>query len=565
MTRRHRLRLLAVLAVAALLALWGVPALVWRPPPLEGEAPGDGRVRVPGVVHVHTTLSDGAGTPEHVAQAAREAGLSFVVITDHNTDAARTVSGYRDGVLVMVGAELSTHQGHLLGLGMRPLTFPAGVDARNALDDVHHLGGAAFAAHPTSPRDDLGWHGWDLGGAWGLEVLNLDSQWRQAPWTALLAGLAAYPFDPVGALARGLDRPRAAIDRWDALLRRRNVAGLAGVDAHGFPPYDRLFRVLRNYVLLDSPLSGDAARDAAAVRESLARGRSYMALDALGAAGGFFFHAVRGNQTWQMGDTVAPTPDLQLRAGGRLPRGARIELYRNGERIAAGRGAIEAPADRPGAYRVEVGVAGWDAPWILSNPIYVYDGVERVVRTRRAAWPPAAPPPPALARPLDAFEAGSALAAESDASTWIDPEVRVASEHVPDGAAARLRFCLARPRPDPSAVWGALVDRSRRDLSGDSGLVLDVRADGEYRIWVALWEERVGEPGGEPDWWQSSVRTSTGWRRHAIPFEHLYPAGTNVDRALDLRRIVGLVFYLDPATDDPVVEGSVWLDRLGAY
>ena len=568
MTRRRRLRLLAVLAVAAPAALWGLPALLRPSPPLEGAAPRDGLVRAPGVVHVHTTLSDGSGTPEHVARAAREAGLSFVVITDHNTDAARPLSGYRDGVLVLVGAELSTHQGHLVGLGMRPLTFPVGVDARNALDDVHHLGGAAFAAHPASPRDDLRWSGWELGGAWGLEVLNLDSQWRRASWAALLAGLAAYPFDASRALASGLDRPRAAIERWDALLRRRDVAGLAGVDAHGFPSYGRLFRVLRNHVLLDAPLSGEAARDAAAVREALARGRSYMALDALGAAGGFFFHAIRGDETWQMGDTVAPASDLRLRAGGRLPRGARIELYRNGERIAAGRGAIEAPADRPGTYRVEVGLAGRDAPWILSNPIYVYGGVERAVRAHRAAWPPPAPPPPppALARPLDAFEPGSALAAESDASTWVDPEVRVASELVPDGAAARLRFCLVHPRPDPSAVWGALVDRSHRDLSDDAGLVFDIRADGEYRIWVALWEERRGQPpGGEPDWWQSSVRTSTGWRRHAIPFERLHPAGAHVDGEFDLRRIVGLVFYLDPRTDDPVTQGSVWLDRLGAW
>ena len=77
-----------------------------------------------------------------------------------------------------------------------------------------------------------------------------------------------------------------------------------------------------------------------------------------------------------------------------------------------------------------------------------------------------------------------------------------------------------------------------------------------YRIWVGLWEERPGQPGDEPDWWQSSVRTTTGWRHHAVPFERLYPADTNVDRELDLQRIVGLVFYLDPTTDDPIREGS---------
>ena len=546
-------------------ALWVGPALLWRPPPLEGDAPRDGWVRVPGVVHVHTTLSDGTGAPEEVARAAREAGVSFVAITDHNTDAARSHSGYRDGVLVLAGVEISTHQGHLLGLGIRPLAFPPGTDARNALDDVLHLGGAAFAAHPTSPRDELGWSGWELGGAWGLEVLNADSQWRRASWPALLAGLVAYPFDPVYAVASRFDRPRAAIARWDALLRRRNAAGLAGVDAHGFPSYENLFRVLRNHVLLEAPLSGEAAGDAAAVHEALARGRSYMAVDAIAPAGGFFFHAARANATWQMGDTVAPGADLLLRAGGRLPRGARVELYRNGERVADGQGAVEAPARRPGAYRVEVRVAGWDVPWIMSNPIYVHGAVETAVRARRAAWPPVAPPPPAVARALDVFADGPILAAESDAATWVDPEVRVAGEHARGAAAARLRFRLPRPRPDPSVIWGALVDRSRRDLSGDRGLVFDVRADGEYRIWVALWEERPGRSGDEPDWWQTSVRTSSEWRRLAVPFERLHPAGTNVDRELDLGRIVGLVFYIDPTTGDSAREGSVWFDRLGVY
>ena len=544
--------MLAMLAAAALSVLAAGPR---RPPPLAGEAPRDGLVRIPGVVHVHTTHSDGAGDPVRVAQAARRTGLSFLVITDHNTDGARPFAGYRDGVLVMAGAELSTHQGHLLGLGMRPLAFPPAADARNVLDDIDHLGGAAFVAHPASTRAGLDWSGWALDGPWGIEVLNLDSLWRQASWTARFGALAAYPFDAAYALARGLDRPRSVFDGWDALLRRRDVAGVAGVDAHGFPSYDSVFGVLRNYVLLDAALSGDAARDASAVDEALARGRSYMALEALAPAGGFFFQAARGEETWQMGDTVAPAPDLLLRAGGRLPGGALVELYRNGQRIAAERDGIEVPAARPGAYRVEVRAEGHEVPWLVSNPIYVYGGAERRVRARRAAWPPVAPPPPAPARPL-----GSALAAESDASTWVDPEVRVAG-----APAARLRFRLAHPRPDPPEVWAALVERSRRDLSRHAGLVFDIRGDGEYRVRVGLWEERPDDPGGEPDWWQSSVRTSTAWRRHAVPFERLHPAGTNVDRQLDLRRIVGLVFYMDPRTGDFVNEGTVRLARLGAY
>ena len=563
MIRRRPVLLSIVAALAVPAVLWVGPATSWRPLPVAGEPPRDGLARVGGAVHMHTTLSDGAGAPEDVARQGREAGLSFLVITDHNTDAARYLDGYRDGVLVLTGVEISTHQGHVLALGLRPLAFPLARDARKALDDVRHLGGAAFAAHPASSRDDFAWSGWEIGGPWGVEALNLDSLWREASWFTLLGALAAYPFNADWAIVRGLERPDAVLSRWDALLRRRAAPGLAGVDAHGFPPYRRLFGVLRNYVLLDAPLSGESGRDSAAVVDALARGRSYMAVEALAPAGGFFFHAVRGGETWQMGDTAPPAPDLLLRAGGRLPQGARIALYRDGERVAEGTGGLAFAARAPGAYRVEVRVAGWRLPWILSNPIYVHGAAEAAVRRARAAWP-AEPPPPPMARALDAFAAGSPLAAESDAGTWVDPEVRVAGERTPGGAAARLRFRAASPRPDPAYVWSAIVDRTRRDLSGAAGLVFDVRADGVYRLRVGLWEDR-GRDGEDPDWWLSSVRTSTEWRRHAIPFAHLHPVQADAGPAPDLRRVMGLVFFVDNHTYGHVREGTIRIERLGVY
>ena len=74
-----------------------------RPQALQGAAPADGYARARGVLHVHTTLSDGGGTPEEVVSAAKAAGLDFVAITDHNNLDAEQVEGYRDGVLVIVG------------------------------------------------------------------------------------------------------------------------------------------------------------------------------------------------------------------------------------------------------------------------------------------------------------------------------------------------------------------------------------------------------------------------------------------------------------------------------
>ncbi len=74
-------------------------------------------------LQVHTTASDGALAPEQVVEAASQAGLAAIAITDHDTidgvaDAA--VAGLRLGVRVVSGVELSTHFGddelHLLGL-----------------------------------------------------------------------------------------------------------------------------------------------------------------------------------------------------------------------------------------------------------------------------------------------------------------------------------------------------------------------------------------------------------------------------------------------------------------
>ena len=50
------------------------------------------------------SLSDGGGTADEVIAAARAAGLGFVVISDHNNLDAKPLEGYRDGVLVLVGA-----------------------------------------------------------------------------------------------------------------------------------------------------------------------------------------------------------------------------------------------------------------------------------------------------------------------------------------------------------------------------------------------------------------------------------------------------------------------------
>src|SRR5204863_8009053 len=134
--RPPRTRVLAAPLVILAVAVSAVSVSRWRPRAVVGTAPADGYVRVLGVVHVHTTLSDGAATPDEVIAAAREAGLQFVVITDHNNLDAKKWEGYHDGLLVIVGTEVSTTAGHLLGLGIADPVFRFSGDTYDALDDV---------------------------------------------------------------------------------------------------------------------------------------------------------------------------------------------------------------------------------------------------------------------------------------------------------------------------------------------------------------------------------------------------------------------------------------------
>jgi len=74
-------------------------------------------------LQVHSTASDGALTPTRVVEAARDAKLYAIALTDHDTVdgvAEATAAGAEFGVRLIAGVELSSHfdddELHLLGL-----------------------------------------------------------------------------------------------------------------------------------------------------------------------------------------------------------------------------------------------------------------------------------------------------------------------------------------------------------------------------------------------------------------------------------------------------------------
>ena len=136
---------------------------------------------------------------------------------------------------------------------------------------------------------------------------------------------------------------------------------------------------------------------------------------------------------------------------------------------------------------------------------------------------------------------------------------------VDGGGAARLEFRLGLPDPDHPHVFAALVDRTKRDLSGRNGLVFSIRADGEYRIWVQVRDENPASLDEGTEWWFASVRTTRDWQRIALPFSRLRSINPNTDGRLDLDKVRAIVFVLDKGADKPGTAGTIWLDEVGVY
>jgi hypothetical protein len=346
-----------------------------------------------GVIHLHSLYSDGTGTVAEIARAASANDLDFVLLTDHDTLAARDrgEEGWHGSVLLLVGEEVSPRrENHYLAFGLERTIAHHGLSPQEIVSRVNEQGGFGFLSHPFSKGSErfkrggqgMPWRDLDVDGYTGLEL------WSFVTDTAERVNSVRELLSFVVAPSRFIDHPPARnLEQWDAICARRRCVALGGVDAHqigvriaGRVPlrlmaYKRSFRHLRTHLLVERPLTGKLEPDRDTIYTALRGGRSYIAIDSLAPASGFRFWAERGERMLAMGDE-APAGAWTLRVT--CPRAARLRLLRDGREVAGGSGllALEHGADEAGVYRVEcyLHAHGRERTWILSNPIYLRAG-----------------------------------------------------------------------------------------------------------------------------------------------------------------------------------------------
>ena len=177
-----------------------------------------------GDLHVHSAESgDAVASFDEITTIARDVGLDFVVLSDHNTVSQhRLVAAFQTGVadvLFVRGNEVTTYGGHGNALGA-----PAYIDHRVGLGgrerssiiaDVVAAGGRFVVNHPKLTLGDA---------CIGCEWQDVDS----TPWAEVAAiEIQTGPFG----LAELIGRP--ARDLWDELLDAgHRVTAVGGSDDH---------------------------------------------------------------------------------------------------------------------------------------------------------------------------------------------------------------------------------------------------------------------------------------------------------------------------------------------
>jgi len=349
-----------------------------------------------GVIHLHSTYSDGSADIPQIISCAQKNGLDFVILTDHDNLRALHAGweGYHSGVMLLCGYEMTPEKNHYLVIGTDRLVSDNGGPAE-FVPKVKAIPALGFIAHPDHVGASyfgvgcFNWTHWEVDGFTGLGIWDLMTDWQER-MTNAWQGIKGV-VNPLGHI-RG---PRAiTLSRFDQLNLSRRVVGIGEVDNHGAKIWALFFRLtifpyrfalgtVHNHLLLSEPLTGDFTQDKRTILDILKQGRLYVSMDAFAPAEGFrFWGKLPSGNTIDMGDRAQFDSQIafQVQPPPSMPeKRLQIKLLCSGDLVAEHSGEpFTYRAKTPGVYRVEIYLAKkWSRrslPWIFSNPITLTEG-----------------------------------------------------------------------------------------------------------------------------------------------------------------------------------------------
>jgi len=345
-------------------------------------------------LHMHTRYSDGSGTHKDIAQAAMQAGLDAVIVTDHNVFVQGVEGYYRSGlsrILLLVGQEIHDQtripqKNHLLAFNVNRDLATFGNDPQRVVDAVREAEGISFIAHPrdlAAPafgEGDISWEAWEVTGYTGIELWNGLSEFKSYLKNKLQGIFHAYFPQFIG---HG-PYPEV-IQKWDELLMEGNrIVAIGGSDAHAWPhslgplsriifPYLFHFKAINTHVFTSEPLTGDAATDRRLVYEAIEKGRCFIGYDLPASTRGFRFGAQGRDKSVIMGEEIPAKGGVTMQI--QLPEQAECKLFKDGVVVREYKRKRHCTliTTEPGIYRVEAyrRYLGRRVGWIFSNPIYI--------------------------------------------------------------------------------------------------------------------------------------------------------------------------------------------------
>ncbi len=338
-----------------------------------------------GCIHVHSIFSDGSGTYPEIIRAAKEAGLDFLMVSDHMTLEGKNkgFEGWYDKLLVLIGYEINDPQDrhHYLAFGIDEI-LPENYTHEEYIKSVEKLHGLGIAAHPFEERQSeaipgfpaITWDSLDYPEIRVIELWNMMSHWLESTTLKNLFWNLVHPRSFSTIPAEKLS------SWWDKTNLKRKVTAVGSVDVHAkkikilglFPKaifdYKIMFKSLRTHVLTDKPVSPPSEIESVqkVIFKSLTDGNCFISNYRWGDARGFRFWVETENGKAEMGD-ICRADKAIIRIN--IPEDADCKIVRNGKLFDIAYGKDISFEVSEGIYRAEIEKDG--RGWIYTNHIRV--------------------------------------------------------------------------------------------------------------------------------------------------------------------------------------------------